>query len=290
MREFLAPIRADTLVFLTQTSWPVSTILRLWVERLNGVPNAVTASGPSRDGVSDFVRFFRIAELLQIAQDRELAAVVAEDRAVEVGGPLPAEAVTAAAVVEAAKSNLEYRPRADGKSWVLVRKERRLVVRVNPAGLGSAEVAELTGLLNLVPGLPRYDIVVASGVPDPVRNPRPPSAELRVLTRSTSQVYFYLAHGVEVPPEHVCAGLVPPPAEGDGADLTRGLFEVHVCKGHKPPVSAYVAVNYRGYWYYIDDRDRATKATFMLMLQLSRLDFVRQRGVSGPVLTLPAGK
>src|SRR5262249_31341693 len=132
--------------------------------------------------------------------------------------------------------------------------------------------------------------VVASGVPDPLLNPTPPSAEVRVLTRSTAQVHFYLARGVEVPPEHVCAGLVPPPTPGDGAELTRGLFEVHACAGHRPPATAYVAVRYRGYWYYIDDRDRATKATFMLVLQLGRLDFVRRRASSGPVLTLPAGR
>jgi hypothetical protein len=33
----------------------------------------------------------------------------------------------------------------------------------------------------------------------------------------------------------------------DGQELTHGLFEVHVCGGHKPPAHAYVAVRYRGY-------------------------------------------
>jgi hypothetical protein len=64
---------------------------------------------------------------------------------------------------------------------------------------------------------------------------------------------------------------------------------VHACKGHKPPPCAYVAVPYRGYWYYIDDHDLATKATLLLMLELSRLDF-KQQLFEKPVLTLPVAR
>jgi hypothetical protein len=76
----------------------------------------------------------------------------------------------------------------------------------------------------------------------------------------------------------------------DGRELTSGLFEVHVCSGHKPPPNAFVAVRYRGSWFYIDDGDAASKATFALMLQIGRLDFARERLGARPVLTLPAGR
>jgi hypothetical protein len=97
-----------------------------------------------------------------------------------------------------------------------------------------------------------------------------------------------------VPVEHLHCGLVtPPPGPGgevfDGRAVTRGLFEVHACKGHKPPKDAHIAVKYRGYWYYLDDRDALCKATFALMSQLSRLDFGKSRR-NGPLLTLPAGR
>jgi hypothetical protein len=295
VRQFLTPISADTLIFLTQAGWPVSTVVRLWVERLNGVPNASTASNPLRDQIPDVARFQRIAELLQAVQDRELASVVAEERLTEVSGPLPAEAVTAAAAVEATKNGLEYRPRDDGKTWALVRRERRLVVQVHPGAESSPEMIELESLLNLKPGQRRYEVVAASdGLPDPLRVPTEPSAVLRLVPRSTAQVYYYLANGVEVPAEHLACGLVRPPVDAEGRvfdtrEVTRGLFEVHVSKGHKPPPCAYVAVCYRGYWYYIDDRDQASKSAFGIVLQLSRLDFRRQQ-LGGPLLTLPAGR
>jgi hypothetical protein len=75
----------------------------------------------------------------------------------------------------------------------------------------------------------------------------------------------------------------------DGRTVTRGLFEVQACKGHKPPKEAHVAVKYRGCWYYFDDRDALSKATFALMLQLSRLDFGKPRR-GGPLLTLTVGQ
>ena len=42
-------------------------------------------------------------------------------------------------------------------------------------------------------------------------------------------------------------------------------------------------LKYRDYWYYIDDRDQESKATFALVLGVSRLDFDRQQP-GGPFL------
>jgi hypothetical protein len=295
VRQFLTAIPADTLLVLAQSGWPVSTVLRVWVERLNGVPNAVATSGPAHDAPVDFARFVRISELLQSAQDQELATVRSEEHLNELGSPRPAGSVTAAAEVDAAKNGMEYRQQADGKSSVLVRRERRLVMEVTPGAEHSPEVTELIGLLNLVPGQMRYELVTAArGDVDPARFPTPPSPVLRVMTRSSAQVLFYLANGVEVPPKHLEANLVHLPVDAEGRpvgpEITRGLFQVRTCKGHKAPKTAFVAVKYRGWWFYIEDRDQQSKATFALVLGLSRLDFARQRISAGPVLTLPAGR
>jgi hypothetical protein len=296
IRQFLTAIPTETLLFLAQSSWPVSTVVRLWVERLNGVPNAVVTSGPPRDAPVDFARFLRIAELLQATQDQELMTVRAEEYTSELGSPRPAGSITAAAEVDAAKNGLEYRPQADGKSWVLVRRQRRLVVEITPGAEHSPAVTELIGLLNLIPGQMRYEMVTAArGEADPARFPTVPSPVLRVVTRSSAQVLFYLANGVEVPPRHIEAGLVQLPVDTEGRpigpEVTRGLFQVRTSKGLKPPKSAYVAVKYRGQWFYIDDSDQQSKATFALVLGIMRLDFAQQRiGRTGPVLTLPAGR
>jgi hypothetical protein len=166
---------------------------------------------------------------------------------------------------------------------------------VAPGEEASSVLAEATALLNLRPGLRRYDFAIRSrGDFDPARYPSEPSAEIRISPRSTAQVFFYLANGVEVPPEHIAEGVAPSLTTEDGAvfdlrQVTQGLFEVRSCAGHKPPPTAYVAVKYRGHWFYIDDRDQASKTTLALMFELERLDLARQ-GPSGPTLTLPVGR
>lgn len=293
VRQFLTPISADTLIFLVQSGWPVSSVLRIWADRLNGVPNWSPPSGPPRDTPADFARFRRAAELLQAIQDRELATVHAEDRTTELSGGFAPEAVTPAAAVEAAKAGYEYQPRGDGKTWALVKRERRLVVQIQAAGRGSPELVELASLLNLKVDQERFELVVASGVPDPAKNPSDPIAALRLTPRSTAQAMFFLANGVEVPPEHVACGLVRLPGDGSNpADATAGVFRVHCCPGRprQRPACAYVAVWYRDHWFYIDDRDLESKATLVLMLQLRRLDFARQSVSAVPALTLPVGR
>jgi hypothetical protein len=295
VEKFLTPISAETLVFLAETSWPVSTVMRLWVERLNGVPNASSASGPQRDQIPDFERFRRVADLMQLVRRLRLGDVKSDERFVEVGGPLPASAVTAVAAVEAAKNGLEYRPRADGAYWNLVRKQRRLAFVANPEAIGHPVLDDLAQLLNLQPRQLSYEVIVEQGlVPDPQQWPGPPSNDLRITLRSSAQVYFFLANGVEVPPDHLAKGLVRLPANPDGSlfdgrAITADLFTVHAHRGHKPPATAFVAIRYRDYWYYIDDRDQASKETFALVLAITRLDFGRQ-APGAPFLTLPVGR
>ncbi len=290
VRQMLTPISMETVVFLGQSGWPVSNILRLWADRLNGVPNLVAPTNPPRDLPPDFERFRHACDLLQRIQDQELMSIHTAERHVEVGGPLPANAITASATVEAAKNGFEYRPTADGKSWVMLRRERRLVLQVNPSGKGSPELTELAKILNLKPNLSLYDFVVATGVPDPLKNPVEPATEVRLTPRSISQVYFYLANGVDVPAAHLASGVARTAAGQDTSEATRDLFRVHVCKGHKRPRCAYVAVRHRDHWFYIDDRDHEAKATLLLIMQMRRLDFQRQKIGAAPALTLPVGR
>jgi hypothetical protein len=126
----------------------------------------------------------------------------------------------------------------------------------------------------------------------------PPAEKLVLVTRSLAQVYFYLSHGVEVPGEHYASGVAKASLEADGQrfdwhKVTSDLFVVKACQGKKPPEVAAVAVPYRGYWFYIDDRDHATKSTFILLRPSRELDLgaaPSDRKGSPPVLTLPIGR
>lgn len=130
---------------------------------------------------------------------------------VDVSGPFPAAAITAAAAVEAAKTGLEYRPNPDGQTWMLLRRERHLQIVVSPGAEGCPELLEIERLLNLISGGQRYDISVGNrGNPDPQKFPTVPSNEIRIVPRSTPQVLYYMSSGIEVKTEQICVGLVSP--------------------------------------------------------------------------------
>jgi hypothetical protein len=102
---------------------------------------------------------------------------------------------------------------------------------------------------------------------------------------------YFLSHAIRIPPEHLCAGVAVLTADEfdapfDWADVTGDLLLVQHSR-HKPECAA-VAVKYRGYWFYIDDRDHSSKATFVLLMQLFELRAGGGAG-TGPVLTLPVG-
>lgn len=66
--------------------------------------------------------------------------------------------------------------------------------------------------------------------------------------------------------------------------LTGELFRVG--SSDQVPNDAFVRVEYRGTWFYIDDSDLNSKSTFNLLDQLFQLQSGNTRK-AGPVLTLP---
>jgi hypothetical protein len=292
VRQFMTPISFETIKVLVQSGWPVSSVMRIWVDRINGVPNFMPPSGPVRAAPPDYARFLRVCEIMQHAQDAEWLSVVADERAVQIGGAIPADKVTSTAMIEAARNQLELRPKDDGREWALVRLELKLFLRINPSGRGQPDIDELIQLLHLKPGLEAYELQIAGGVSDPEKNPAEPSATIRLTPRSIAQAYFYLANGVEVPACDIQSGKVRLPEGADPLEYTDGIFRVHCCRGHahKRPPCAFVAIHHRDHWFYVDDRDQLTKSTFVLMMQLRRLDFKRQEISSVPSLTLPVGR
>lgn len=111
--------------------------------------------------------------------------------------------------------------------------------------------------------------------------------ELSMLTRSLLHIMIQLAIWVDVPPAHVEEGrtiaAAVDPSVTDGQDAK--LLDVHWSEGK--PDQAFVAVQYRGYWYWIDDRDFASKRTFaFLMILFSLMETGGREGL--PLVTIPA--
>ncbi|HSN38703.1 MAG TPA: hypothetical protein VLT92_00790 [Burkholderiales bacterium] len=111
--------------------------------------------------------------------------------------------------------------------------------------------------------------------------------EITLLTRSMMEMLVELSAGIDVPREHLAEGRARAMPEsvataGQGAGP---LARIH--SGSEPPADAYVAVRYRNYWFWVDDRDLVSKRTFTFLRIFSS---IAETGnvPQVPIITIPA--
>lgn len=117
---------------------------------------------------------------------------------------------------------------------------------------------------------------------------RPDTISIR--TRSLMNIFFYLSHHVDTPQAHQDAGLVTITRNPDGSVFDWGTTAAgsmfHIRQSNEQPDMAFVAIPYRGNWFYLADNDLDSKSTFMLLMQLFRLQAGSAKA-AGPTLTIP---
>jgi hypothetical protein len=130
----------------------------------------------------------------------------------------------------------------------------------------------LKRLLNVPPHAKFIELVT-----DYLEHPSPYT--VRVKTRSFTSMLSYLANGVELP--------------NNGSGKARfKIFPVPILKIYRTrsPIYTQISTYYRGFYYYIDDKDSESKRTFLLVSSFYQLSAGLPGGNSGVVLTLPLGK
>jgi hypothetical protein len=105
-----------------------------------------------------------------------------------------------------------------------------------------------------------------------------------VQTRSAMQILGVVSTYIDLPQEHVQDGRAfPAPTLPPGAPPP----PIAIKSGAARPDSAFVAVPYRGLWYWIDDHDLRSKGVFTFLLILMTLADTGEKAPA-PVLTIPA--
>jgi hypothetical protein len=105
--------------------------------------------------------------------------------------------------------------------------------------------------------------------------------EIAVLTQSILDIMVDLAWEINVPQEHVDSGRTRSTFIDTG--LGGSLFQVH--SSEERPKDAYVAVQNRGYWFYIDDHDMISKRTFGILQILMSLTDAGETA-RGPIVSI----
>jgi len=138
------------------------------------------------------------------------------------------------------------------------------------------DISELRTLLRLDAQAQEFQLTY--GLPS--QNPQ----EIAVQSRSLLNVLTMFGQHVEIPAQDIADGRATAGRETDQPTAS----VVRILSGKDRPADAFVSVQYRTHWFWIDDRDLGTKRAFaLIMLLFSMADTGTMTG--HPILTIPTG-
>lgn len=242
VKSILNPIPLEDLFSFTDSGWSVRRVFGLCVERINGIENAATASGPMpKFAPNQSDKFTRLLQLFEEVNRGQLIA-----------------------------------PSINAKT-----KEKQLQIKSSPEF--SNQVREIKDLLGLDQNIEMYHINTDFSSVG--------SDTISIRSRSLTSIFFYLSHNVDSPATHKAANLVTITKNKNGSEFDWSttpagqLFHIH--QSEEQPNDAFIMLPYREHWFYVADNDLESKSTFMLLMQLFRLQAGSAKKSEGPTLTLP---
>jgi len=143
-----------------------------------------------------------------------------------------------------------------------------------------ADIRELRKLLKLDPDASEFSLVFGSSSTN--------DKEVAVLTRSLMHQMGMMASQVDVPDEDVSQGRATPGWETvTHAHDTNAVRLIEIYSSKTKPAEAFVTVNYRNHWFWIEDRDLKSKRVFSFMMMLFTLADTGEKEPL-PLITIPA--
>lgn len=155
-----------------------------------------------------------------------------------------------------------------------------VVFSKRPSPEVEADRAGVRGLLGLDPKAEEFSVVYGSVASN--------DKEIAILTRSMLEILIDLASYIEVPAASAKERRTfptPGPEEFNGAPV-EPLIRIH--SSSENPGDAFASVPYRQEWYWIDDKDLASKRLFSFIMFLFTLTETGDKQ-GAPIITVPVG-
>jgi hypothetical protein len=134
------------------------------------------------------------------------------------------------------------------------------------------EIDDIRRILKIKPEINSYKIVFGS-----LANS---DDEIALLTYSMLEMMLEAASKIEVPEKHIIEKRV----KETGSFYDDGS-QTRIYSSRDKPKDAFAAIRYQNYWFYIDNKDIASKRNFALMMIFMSLTETEQKG-AGPLLTI----
>jgi hypothetical protein len=291
-KSLLNPLTPD-LFSVVNAGANLEQLLLVTVNDMNDVSNASRATVLTPKVPDDNREFVRAIQILASLRDRDATelAVGTTEETEAASDSVARDLVSGRDLINAAHDGYVFREKGENR-YTLYKREKDLYLRIRPRFVNSPEMEEVARIFGLVPGRDKYRIKPELSE-EALKTSRAPlgSDTIYMNMRSVLQMMTFLSKGVCVPEEHARAGVAPmtPGPDGQPFDWTRvtaGNFFVNSQK-HRPR-DAEVAVQYRGYWFYIASNDVNSRAVLSILEVLFALQESDGKNV-GPLLTLPLG-
>ena len=281
LKSILSPLQLEDILVLTQSGWNIDRVFGLCFERINNLYNAPNASGPTPMLEPVHERFGKLMKALRKLQ---------ENRLMEIGKREKPDCVKKKKICTKKKLVCAQEEKdCTGEREVCIEEMRNCVdIVVKLATRDDRYKNEFDLIYSLLEIDRNQDQFSLST--DFLKLKGTQNTQWIVRTRSISGLLYYLSQSVIAPSQHreedlVTVTLTKDRRTFDWGDTPAGrVFKVMTSK--EQPENAYIATHYRGQWFYIEDKDKDSKSTFMLLRQLFDLQ-AGQRQSSGPTLTLP---
>jgi len=167
--------------------------------------------------------------------------------------------------------SLRVKQKEDHKTSILTFRSQNLSEQT------SADGRELRQMLGLSHEATEFNLVFGGTAAN--------DTEIAVITRSILHIMTTMATQVEVPAQDVSETRASAGAQsGEGGEQT--VHPVRIQSSTGKPDDAFVAVQYRNQWFWIDDRDLKSKRAFAFMLFLFTLSDTGQKE-NLPLITIP---
>jgi hypothetical protein len=272
VQNLIAPASIPYIALALDSTPDLEFGLRLLVEEMGG---ARDLPGPNGDLFRTRVR--KLAELRK--DDRIGFGVARQTEAI--GLPMDRGTLKHSDILAAAKEGYAYEETPDGKvvltGTVLV---PGLILREPESAHADPDLQSL----RLEPGQEVVPLYSSAEVAAEGRR----KGAIYITPRSVLSMMAVLARGVDVPPAHQCAGLVPSLDLYPGQGGTGDLIWIHSSPTNP---SGRLSVFHRGHWFWISDSDMRSKDAFFTALTFYSLKLKADASEGArPILTLPVGR
>lgn len=272
-KRLVEPIKIDTLAYLAASDWPVKILMQLLVKEINGIVN---------ESQGDIESFYKIAETLGDLQKKNKLLIAFTEYQKPVSGPIEKSLLKPSDLLSAARAGYTFIPDTDGLHVRLYQPKPQPIMMFRTTPSESEDILKQLGVIKTND----EPIELRAGSKHHFNSATYNNIHLR--TRSVLGAIVYLTQGVTPPQVHIDRNLTVStwPFSGPHNDKIDQVFKVHASSS-RPQAS--LAVQYRGYWFYIDETDLTTKATFLVFSEIYRLALIGSDQSQAPLLTLPLG-